>query len=255
MIILNAENLIENFWVPLATTVPVVALAYVIEARIVASAWTYERRWLAFFQGLLITTGGLLLLTLQVGAFWSILVGGGNAYIAALAALTLLVVMGALVGYPMLLIVSAAANYPASMGAWLSRLPFAWAEKRRLEKSIERLVGIRQSVESEIESLEDIIADETRQLKIWEPLARTNKCISAARREAYIREVAKHVDKRTTVQTRQKAADVYRLDLEAQITALEEALAKQSDGSSRESASRAARGPLEAAVEFVSKHR
>ncbi|MBH0098019.1 hypothetical protein I6E68_02560 [Salinibacterium sp. NSLL150] len=156
-------RLVGHFWVPLATIVPVIALAYILEARSIASTWSYERRWWAFVQGAVILSGGVLLIALEVGAFYYIITPTFSSGDVLAAATVMTIVMAVVVGYPLIHINSIATTPVVGISAWATIRSLFWFKKRTARKVIAAAAALEARSVSLLESVDSMIAEATAQ--------------------------------------------------------------------------------------------
>jgi hypothetical protein len=131
----STVQVVETFWIPVSALVPILAIAYVIEARGIASGWTFERRWAASAQGLSLFVGGALLLTVEARTLIVLITAQFEAW-EVVAVLVALVVIFAVVAFvPLSQIFSAAMSAPMAEFAWIGvAKPLSWFMNRKLQR-------------------------------------------------------------------------------------------------------------------------
>ena len=163
-------RLVSQFWVPLATIVPVIGVAYILEARTIASTWTYERRWRAFVQGLFIFTGGAMLIYLEGVALLNIVTRDFTLGNVTSAGVSLMIVVAVVVGYPTVHVWTIALNPLLTVSVWAAMSPLVWFGRRRGQKAAVEVENLAEDATRLLEETEVAIIAEEAHVAAWSDL-------------------------------------------------------------------------------------
>ena len=242
-------RLVSQFWVPFVTIVPVIAVAYIFEARLIASMWTFKHKWVMAAQGVFVTGGGLALIYLEVKALWSIVYLSFDLADVSEALALLSVIMVAVIGYPIVHIYIIAINPVVEIGTSVVMTPLTWLLSKVGKKATARVGALEEKgikfVEQTDQAIEAELALETK----WAELLNMPGDLDP-KRTALIRS---QLDERATalaeLRQRREAGVQMLEEVRARRADLAERLSRLTEYSSLESANRRAKTDLERSVE------
>ncbi|MBH0109785.1 hypothetical protein I6E81_06360 [Salinibacterium sp. NG22] len=164
-------RLVSQFWVPFVTIVPVIAVAYIFEARLIASLWTMKHKWLMALQGMIVAAGGATLVYLEAKGLLAIVNLSFDHADVTQSLAFLVVVMAVVVGYPLVHIYMIAVNPSIEIATAVALTPLTWFAEKVSKKRTAKAQELEESAEQLVAQIDRAVDDQETLKTRWVDLS------------------------------------------------------------------------------------
>jgi len=253
----NEESLrlVSQFWVPFVTIVPVIAIAYIFEARLIASLWTMKHKWLMAVQGMIVAAGGATLVYLEAKGLLAIVNLSFDHADVTQALAFLVAVMAAVVGYPLVHIYIIAVNPSIEIATAVALTPLTWFAEKVSKKPTAKAQELEHSAEQLVVQIDQAVDLQETLKTRWVDLSKVTTDLEQER----VALIQSQIDERTAaiaaLRERREEASQILDDLRAKRASLAKRLNQLRDFTSIEGANKRAEKELQKSTEKLTRMR